>query len=130
MNAIEEMLNIYRYNANMTRQINPSLMFEMKKYYPESWQLLEEFKLQVIMTSVKANLQKGISSGDYRPDIDIEIISRLYASRVLEIFSTEQFPPDQFPFHAVLREMFVYHIRGIVSPKGIAFLEQEVRLDF
>lgn len=129
INAIEELLKIYQSTAFITKQLNPSLNFELKKYYPESWNLLEKHKTEFIYNSLVNNIQKGIESGLYRADLNIPIIAKLYTMRVLEITNTEIFPPEEFPAALVLKEMFIYHIRGIASKNGLEFLEEKLKID-
>lgn len=129
LNAIEELLMIYQSTAFITKQLNPSLAFELKKYYPESWNLLEKHKTEFILQSVVENIKKGIESHLFRDDLNIPIIAKLYTMRVLEITNSEIFPPDQYPPAMVLKEMFIYHIRGIASKKGLEFLENKLKID-
>ena len=129
-NAIEELLEIYRQNAAMAKSMNPSLLYELKKYYPESYEKLDAFRWDFIYKSIILNLEKGMGTGLYRKDINIHIIAKLYTSRTLEIFNSGLFPPDQFPPNIVLREMFIYHIRGIASSAGLQYLEKNTVIDF
>ncbi|MCX6352854.1 MAG: TetR/AcrR family transcriptional regulator [Bacteroidetes bacterium] len=125
-NPIEELLIIYQHNSLMAKQMNPSMMFEMRKYYPESYTLMEEFRTNFIYKSILENLERGIQKKLYRPEMDVKVIAKIYTSRVLEIFNPELFPPMEFPASKVLKEMFIYHIRGISTAKGLAELEKLV----
>ncbi len=130
LNAIDELLEIYRCNAVMAKAMNPSLLYELKKYYPASYERLDQFRWGFAFKSIIGNLEKGISNGLYRPDLNIQIVARLYTSRILEIFNSGLFPPDQFPPALILREMFTYHIRGIASTEGIHYLDHKTVIDF
>ncbi|MDQ3072683.1 MAG: TetR/AcrR family transcriptional regulator [Bacteroidota bacterium] len=129
LNAIDEIREIYRFNIEMFRNMHPSVGFELKKYYPEAWQLLENFKSGFIYGCVRENLKKGIEQKLYRPDINTQILGKLYTTRITEIFNSDVFPPDEFPREVVLKEMFKYHVRGISSAKGLKYLEGE-KIDF
>lgn len=128
-NVIEELVYIYQHQAAMGKRMIPSLLFELKKYYPSSWQMLESFKSEFIYQCVLTNLQKGIESGLYRNDMNIEVIAKIYSSRVLEIFNADLFPPDKYSNAMVLKEMFMYHVRGIASKKGLDYLGK-ITLEF
>ncbi|RYD82598.1 MAG: TetR/AcrR family transcriptional regulator [Sphingobacteriales bacterium] len=129
-NAIEEMLQIYRQNNAMMKKMNVSLAFELKKYFPESWEKLENFRNEFIHQSVIRNLTNGMQTGFYRDDLNIKVIATLYAVRTLDMMNTALFPPDEFPSNTILHEMFLYHLRGIASAKGLEYLEKNVVLDF
>lgn len=128
-NPIEELLDIYRKNSALARSMHYELTFELRRYYPESWEKLEDFRSEYIYGCIYRNLEKGIMQGLYRNDINIPILARLYSARVMDIFNPNMFPPKEFPVHTVLKEMFNYHVRGIASPAGICYLEEEVEVD-
>jgi AcrR family transcriptional regulator len=129
-NAIDQLLKMYAQNSKMMGGINPSLIFELNKYYPESWNKLFAFRNEFIFNAVRANMEHGIASGWYRKDIDIDIIAKLYTSRALDIFNQDMFPPSQYPGKLVFRQMFIYHARGIASDKGLRYLEKELAVEF
>jgi AcrR family transcriptional regulator len=127
-NPIDQLLKMYDQNSKMMLNINPALIFELNKYYPESWSKLFAFRNTFIFDAVRANLEHGIRKGLYRYDLDIDIISKLYTSRALDIFNQDMFPPNRYPSRMVFRQMFVYHARGIASQLGLEYLEKEFSL--
>jgi len=127
-NPIDQLLKMYTQNSRMMLEINPSLIFELNKYYPDSWAKLNNFKNEYIFDAVRANLHHGIGMGLYRYDLDIDIIAKFYTSRSLDMFNQDMFPPSRYPSRMVFRQMFVYHVRGIASPKGLEYIEKEFSL--
>jgi AcrR family transcriptional regulator len=127
-NAIDQLLKMYSQNSKMFLDINPSLIFELNKYYPESWSKLFDFRNNYIFNAVRANMEHGIKSGLYRYDIDIDIIAKLYTSRTLDMFNQDMFPPNRYPSRMVFRQMFVHHVRGIASHAGLEYMEKEFSL--
>ncbi|MCB0737932.1 MAG: TetR/AcrR family transcriptional regulator, partial [Bacteroidetes bacterium] len=122
-NAIDQLHEIFKFNMQMMRSINPSTIFELRKYYPSVWKHFDQHKNQVIYHSVLENLKLGQKQGLYRTDLDPEIISRLYTGRMELIVDGETFPTTKFSFLQIMKELFIYHIRGIASEKGIKHLE-------
>ncbi|MGZ5244590.1 MAG: TetR/AcrR family transcriptional regulator [Bacteroidia bacterium] len=129
-NAIDEMLNIYRNHSRMIKRMNISLTYELRKYFPESWQKLEAFRNDFIFKSVYENLQKGIRAGLYRDDLNTIIIAKFYTGRVFDIVNPELFPIGEFSPDMLLHEMFLYHINGVASEKGLKYMKDNVMLDF
>jgi AcrR family transcriptional regulator len=127
-NAIDQLLEMYIQNSKLMLEINPALIFELNKYFPDSWSKLFVFRNEFIFNTVRANLEHGIKSGLYRYDMDIDIIAKLYTGRTLDIFNQDMFPPTRYPNRLVFRQMFIYHIRGIASTKGLEYLEKEFSL--
>jgi TetR/AcrR family transcriptional regulator, cholesterol catabolism regulator len=124
-NAIDQLLKMYMLNSRMMEKINPSLIFEMGKYYPETWKKLYSFRNEYLVDLVANNLLIGIKAGLYRYDIDVDIIARLYTIRALDMLNHDLFPPKYFPTKKIFSQMFLYHIRGIASHKGLQYLEKE-----
>lgn len=129
-NAIDEMLNIYRTHSQMIKRMNMALTYELRKYFPDSWQKLEAFRHDFIFKSVCKNLQKGINAGLYRSDFNTVIIAKFYTGRVFDLINPELFPVDKFSPDSLLHEMFLYHINGVASDKGLKYLKENIKLDF
>ncbi len=125
-NAIDESFEITRWVASQVGQIHPSVHFDLQKYHPEAWDLLESTERADIYRCISGNLKKGIAEGLYREDLDIEIIARIYISRFDVTFDGKLFPADQYRFEDVIWELFRYHIRGIASDKGRKYLIKKV----
>ncbi len=123
-NAIETLLSISDIIARNMSEMNPSLTFDLMKYYPDCWELLLEFKRERVFNSVKANLVSGIKEGLYRKDFDPDVIAHLYVSRMRGGMDTESFPNIQQNFSAFFKELITYHIRGIASTKGLEVFEK------
>lgn len=123
-NAIDELLTISRIVKNYLSSFNPSVNYDLQKYYLEIWQVIIEYKRQHVFTNVKNNLIKGIEEGLYRSDINPEIIARLYVSRIETTMDKHFDPYHEFNTAELFRELFFYHIRGIASKKGIEYLEK------
>jgi TetR/AcrR family transcriptional regulator, cholesterol catabolism regulator len=129
-NAIDEMLNIYRNHSQMIKRINLKLVYELRKYFPESWQKMEAFRNDFIFKSVCENLQKGIKAGLYRSELNTVIIAKFYSARVFDLVNPELFPIGEFSSDSLFHEMFLYHIHGIASDKGLKYLKEHIKLDF
>lgn len=129
-NAIEELLAIYKHNSCMSGKIHTGILFELRKYFPKSWAKMDNFRMETIFQHIAENMSRGIEQGLYREDIHIPIIARLYTARSIDVFNTDLFPSKTMSPNVVLREMFIYHLRGIASMKGIEFLENHIQVDF
>ncbi|PLK46392.1 TetR/AcrR family transcriptional regulator [Emticicia sp. TH156] len=135
---IEESERIYKESANPIEQvfkeatllrkqastINPAVFYDLKKYHPKTWQLFQEYNKVNFLEIVKQNLREGIAQGYYREDINIEILSRLRMEEVEFAFSREVFPPESFNQMDVHTALIDHFLRGIMTPKGLAFYEK------
>ena len=117
-NAIEEMLNIGRYITQVLRRLTPTTLFDLQKYYPESWQMVYMLNQEYIYNVIKSNLERGIQQGFYRPNLHIDIISRLYVGKTNYLIDEDIFPLREYDRGELYREFILYHIHGILSEKG------------
>lgn len=126
-NAIDETFEITRFVASQVGSMHPSVHFDLQKYHPEAWDLLQSTEREDVYRCIAENLKKGIEQGLYRDNLNIDIIARIYISRFDVTFDGQLFPADQYTFEDVIWELFRYHIRGIASDKGLKYLVKKVQ---
>ena len=127
LNAIDEIIEIGRYVAGQLKMMHPSIHYDMEKYYPEVWQLFETHKTNYLYGCVADNMARGIKEGLYRDNLNIEIMVKLYLSKIDLVFDATIFPPNKFNFVEVYMELLRYHIKGIASDKGVVYLRNEIK---
>ena len=125
-NAIDELFAIDESCSLVMKQINPYLLGELKRYYPNTWALIEQLKQKVLFNIMKKNLNKGIKQEIYRKEIDVDIIAKLMINRIDTLINEEVFPLTHYDFRKLLTEIRIYHLRGIATIKGINYLEQKI----
>jgi TetR/AcrR family transcriptional regulator, cholesterol catabolism regulator len=123
LDAIETLLQITDMITRFITDFNPSLNFDLMKYYPEIWAILLEYKRDRVFNSVKENLIRGIKEGLYRKDMNPDVVARLYVSRMRGGMDPELMPMPQNTFSLFFKEVITYHIRGIASQKGLELFE-------
>ncbi len=117
-NALDEMMKISFHVQKNLENLNPVLLFDLKKYHFDIWKHFNEYHFDYIQKLIARNLEKGKEEGIYRNDINAEIISRIHVSTI-EIFADDSLlPPDKFPRIAIHKEFVMYHLHGILSDKG------------
>jgi AcrR family transcriptional regulator len=124
-NPIEEILSIGQYISESQRDVNQSVVFDLKKYYPEAWMKFREHKINFVYSHLKRNMERGIKMGFYRSDMNVDIICKLYISTIDNIIDQELFPKSEYDFKQVYGEMLNYHLRGIASLAGINYLNEQ-----
>jgi AcrR family transcriptional regulator len=82
LNAIEEMFELYKLFNNVLKEHNPSMVYDIRKYYPALYTRVREIRRQSLLESVLANLEKGKREGLYRHELNVEIIAKLHVFRV------------------------------------------------
>jgi len=122
--AIQEMITISRFIIKILRQHNPSLAFEVQKYYPDVWEKIEAFHKDFIGQFVLENIKAGIEEGYYRDEIHPVIMQKLYNARLKVLIDADVFPIDEFPRAELYEEFITHHMRGMMTAKGIKRFEK------
>lgn len=129
LNAIDESFETMHFIKDMIKDVHPSIMFDMEKYYPEVMSETEEMRRKTIFTSLKANMEKGIKEGLYRKDLNADVIAHIYAASIEALFHTEDFTKSNKTLQDLYLEHFRYHIRGIASDKGRDYLIEKIKTE-
>ncbi len=126
INAIEKMVEVYKSSLEIIKKINPSVEFDLEKYYPS---LYQEFKLkrrENIYKAIAGNLEQGIEEGFFYDDYNIDIVSKLHVSRIESLMETDIFEKDEYSLSEIFKQMFYYHLRAISKDRAIKYFEERV----
>ncbi|MCF6366681.1 MAG: TetR/AcrR family transcriptional regulator [Bacteroidales bacterium] len=127
LNAVEEVLEIHKNLINMLKTHNPSVEYDMHKYYPVVDKELKEKKSFSVYQMMLKNLKKGIKEGLYYNDIDIELIAKQRVILQVQKIENSIVSFKEFTKPHAMKQMFIYHLRAICSPKGIKLLNQKIK---
>lgn len=127
MNPIVELFEIKRFVMGHLKDEKSSPQYQLQKYYPKVFESLKEKQYCVMQDSIQENLKRGIESGLFRPEIDINFISKMYFNGMMGIKDNELFPTQEYAMNTLLDYYLDYHIRAISTPKGIHELINQIQ---
>jgi AcrR family transcriptional regulator len=116
--AIDEFLRNSRYFIRQMRQISPTAMHDLQKYYPELFREQIKAHHHEFKRHIADNLERGMEEGLYRADLDAEVISTCYIAIMLMIVDRTAFPAQERPLSEIIRHHSTYHLNGIVNQFG------------
>lgn len=125
-NAIQENFVIKSLFKDMFKNAKTSPMYQLKKYYPETYTKLMEKEICTFSDCVKSNLEKGIEEKLYRSDIDIEMVMKFYFTLVFGAYENEMFSKETSEIIKIEIKILEYHTRAIATLYGHSILEQEL----
>jgi|SRR5688572_1570152 len=117
-NAIDELFKTMDMLRQMFGGIHPSVIFDIQKFHPKTWQLIENHKSGFLLDRIIDNMNRGIKEKLYREDLDLEVMSRLRLAQIGIVFSDEIFPPDKFDQQRVQLACLEHYMLGIATLKG------------
>ena len=123
-NPITEIFEIKNFVMQNLKDEKASPIYQLQKYFPKTFKCLRNKQFDKMEDCVIRNLKKGIELGLYRNDLNLDFVSRIYYSGIHSTKDKEVFPDTMF--NAVqLEEMYLeYHLRGIITAKGLKVLEK------
>jgi TetR/AcrR family transcriptional regulator, cholesterol catabolism regulator len=127
VNAIDVLLMVSKEVADKFVDISPSVTFVLKNHFPEIYH--EHFirRRDFIYEKIQLNLSKGIRQGMYRDDLSVELVARLYLSRLIDLHNPDFFPAEEFSSETIFNVMFENFVRGIAKPEGLVYFENKKR---
>lgn len=126
-NPIEELYAIKMFVMQHLNNEKTSPQFQLKKFYPQIHDALKLKQFAKMHESVSASLKHGVQTGLFRESIDIEFISRMYFTGMTGIKDNMFFPPEQFEMNYLMESYLEYHLRAIVTQKGMSILNNFVK---
>ncbi len=127
INAIDILLTVSKEVAKSFILVSPAITIHLKEKYPKIYQEHFDKRLDFIFGKIQINITKGINQGMYREDLSIELLGRLYLSRLIDIHNPDLFPPEKFSFETLFAVMFEDLVRSIAKPEGIAYFEKKIK---
>ncbi|MEL7064948.1 MAG: hypothetical protein AAFP00_14510, partial [Bacteroidota bacterium] len=115
---VDELLRTLQWTINTLTHISPSLIMEVEKYYPQTWEVFTHFQQDYLLRLAQENLERGISEGYFRDDLNIDIVARIRILQIQASLSTQIFPLDQFDPISVQREILEVYAYSILTQKG------------
>ncbi len=116
--VLEELAMTGDYLREKVCNINPSLVYDMKKYYPLTYKRLIEFKRSFVENFIIEVLERGRQEGIFRANIDPKILARLRVEQTEMGFNPDVFGTAEFDNSEVQIALFEHFMYGILTLRG------------
>ena len=123
-NAIEELFLMSKCLRTHVAELNPSLVFDLKKFHKAAWDVFMDFEHITVYESLIDNLERGKKEGFFRSEISINVLAKLRVEQVHMSFDPHVFPKDEFDFTEVHMQMFDHYVYGLLTTKGLKLYEK------
>ena len=126
-NVIETISYLMQEGIKKLNSINPLFFTDLKKFYPEIAETIYNENVKSSQELTTQLLRKGIEEGIFQEDIHIPIVTKLFHEQINVISDEKLFPPDEYNFSEVYKNLVINFMRGISTSKGIAIIEDIVK---
>lgn len=123
-NAVHEIFLLMAVIQEMFNRMNPLALFEIEKYYPLAFEKIKTHKDDFIYSMISKNLEKGISEGLYRKEIDINILSKYRLETSLIPFNIHVFNPNKFDMLKVNLQIIEHFVYGVATLDGHKLMDR------
>ena len=124
MNAIDELMHVNK-QIHLSQSIHsPTFYFDLKKYFPTVYRDWIESKRSRLHNLIIRNLEKGISEGLFRKDLNATVISKLHVARIEMMHTSGMIEMDEVDIGTFIDEVFKYHIHGICNELGLKYFNE------
>jgi AcrR family transcriptional regulator len=121
-NPVHEVFLAMDMVHEMLKGMSPSILFDLRKFHPQCYQKFNDHKHTFFYTIIKSNLERGIEEGLYRPEINVDILSRFRIACMFLIFDPDAFPPNKTNIAEVLWQTTENFLYGLTTAKGLKYL--------
>jgi AcrR family transcriptional regulator len=124
-NAIEENFQIRRMFKEMFKYSETSPIYQLKRHYPEVYQKVVGYQIEICEGCFRDNILKGISEGLYRENIDVENYVKFYYTLIFSISENTALEKEA---NNLEHKALEYHIRAMATSAGIIELEKQLQI--
>lgn len=121
--ALQQMIEIFKLAIKLLSSVKPTVIYDLQKYYKESWKIVENMHLKHMELIIVSNLLQGKNERVYRKTIDEEIVSRLFIQKMIAVTNDNIMRETNKPLPEILYQNLLYHLHGIIDKSQYERLE-------
>lgn len=122
--AIGEIFNTMELLMEEFSNMNPMVLYDLEKFHFKAYQKFRQHKDSYLMDIVKKNLEWGIKDEIYRPDINVDIMSKYRMESMMLPFNVAVFPPGKYNLAETSNLMLEHFIYGVATLKGHKLIQK------
>lgn len=126
-NAIHEVFLAFDHVLEMFTEMNPAIVFDLQKYHPNVALKLAAYKYEFLYNVISENLKRGISEEIYRPELNIDVITRFRIESSMLAFNTDIFPQSRKDLVGVEKELLEHFLYGLATAKGVKLIHKYIQ---
>ncbi len=123
-NAIQQILKIAEIMISLHKEVSQGLLFDLKKFHPDSFTMLIEHREKVMFGEITKNLELGIKQKLYRKDLNVELTAGFYMALVMTSLDSDISVLINTPFNEKYAYLINYHLTAICTDEGLTYLHK------
>jgi len=127
-NAVHEIVLAMEEMSKLFETMNPSILFDLQKYYPKAFRFFHSHKNEFIYSKIKQNISRGIKEGLYRADVNIEIVTKYRVESIVLAFNPEFQTSVKSGLVSIAHELSTFFLYGIANEKGHKLIGKYIKI--
>ena len=123
-NAVHEIFQAFDMVQDMFSNMNPSIVFDLEKYHPDVYKKVKHHKNVFMYEVIKQNMERGIKEEVYRPEIDVDVLTRFRIESMMLPFNSEIFPTNRTHLVEIQQEILEHFLYGLATAKGQKLIQR------
>jgi AcrR family transcriptional regulator len=124
INAVEEIFIAIDMIDELLKAMNPLIMYDLEKHHPKAFKKLRDHKYQFMYRMIKENLERGIKEELYRPEMNLDIVTKNRIESAFLGFNQDIFPQNKYKISEVAYELAMFFLHGVATVKGKKIIEK------
>lgn len=116
--AVEEIFHTMVHIAEQFRNMNPMVLYDLEKFHTRSFQKFLKHKNEFLVEVIRKNIERGIEEELFRPEINVDVMSKFRLESMMIAFNIIVFPPRKYNLVEVTQEIIEHYLYGLATMKG------------
>jgi hypothetical protein len=104
--------------AEQFRNMNPMVLYDLEKFHTASFSKFLKHKNEFLLDVIRKNIERGITEELFRPEINVDILSKFRLESMMIAFNIAVFPPRKYNLVEVTQEIIEHYLCGLATLKG------------
>lgn len=127
-NAIHEIFLIIVMVQEMLSNMSATIFYDLEKFYPKTFAKFNAYRNTYLYDVVYANLERGIKESLYRPELQLDIITKLRLEVMFLPFNQNVFPTGKYNVATIEKELLEHYLYGVATTKAHKIIDKYKRL--
>lgn len=124
-NIMEAIIRCFLYNRDLMSNVSADFLKDIEQYSNHS-EILSDCKQRHLHQNLYDVLKRGVDEGYFRPDINLEIQSRMIILQMQSLKMAPQLFPEDISLLEVYDNIIIGLLRAVSTQKGLGELEKAV----
>lgn len=104
--------------------MNPMVLFDLEKFHYNSFRRFKDHKDRFLAQVVRENIEWGMKEELYRPDINVDVMTKFRIESMMLAFNVSVFPPNKYKLASISEEIILHYVYGLSTVKGHKLIQK------